>query len=62
MLELIWVLSFVNLFTCKHNKNTPHFVKPYFFIISKIGGDFGTPCEQKVESEFKLGFSMLKLV
>ena len=62
MLKLVWVLSFVNLFTCKHSENAPQYVKPYFFIIAKIGCNFGTPCPQKVKSEFKFGFSMLKLV
>ena len=37
-------------------------LKPYFFIIAKIDRDFGTPCPQKVKSEFEFGFSMLKLL
>ena len=41
---------------------TPQYVKPYFCITAQIGSDFETPCPQKVKSELKFGFSMLKLV
>ena len=62
MFKLVWVLSFVNLSSCKHSKIHHNMLKPYFFIIAKIHRDFGTPCTQKVKYEFKFGFSMLKLV
>ena len=62
MFKLVWVLSFVNLSSCKHSQIHHSMLKPYFFIIAKIDRDFGTPCPQKVKSEFEFGFSMLKLV